>query len=349
MSRTLATVQKIEKIEPIAGADKIEKATVLGWELVVKKGEFSVGDLCIYIEIDSILPDEPQYEFMRARKFRVRTIKLRGQVSQGLCLPLTEALPLGTDVTEKLGIRKYDPEGDKERLLMDQRAALEKNRLKKFFMRSSLFRKVYALLFKKNRSGWPCWIAKTDEERIQKCPNLLQKELRYDVTEKLDGQSGTYFCVKKGWRTVFGVCSRNFQLGIPDNSTYWRVANKYELKKKLAPGVVLQGEILAPNVQGNKYRVGDVEFYAFNLLIKGQRVSTEEMCQWCAERHIPVVPILQVNTQLPETVAELVEMSKGRSVKNPEAKREGIVCRNYEKRISFKVINPDFLLEQVDE
>jgi RNA ligase (TIGR02306 family) len=88
MERKLASIQRIISLEPITGADKIEKATVLGWELVVKKGEFKVGELCIYCEVDSVLPDKKEFEFLRDRKFRIKTIKLKGQVSQGICFPL---------------------------------------------------------------------------------------------------------------------------------------------------------------------------------------------------------------------------------------------------------------------
>lgn len=348
--RSLATIQEIGKLEPILGADAIEKATVLGWELVVKKGEFRVGDKCIYIEVDSIVPETQQFEFLRARKFRVRTIRLRGQVSQGLALPIVSGdFPVGTDVTEKLGIRKYDPQGDRERAEMERQVALQKNKLKKFFMRSSLFRRVYNFLFGKNRGSWPSFIQKTDEERIQKMPTILSRGLTYDLTEKLDGQSGTYFKVRRGWRTQFGVCSRNFLIGIPDNSTYWQAARKYDIKKKLRVGEVIQGEILSPKVQGNKYCVGDVEFYVFNMIRNGKKLPTHEMIEWCNAASIPHVPVLATGATIPDSVPCLVESARGFSTLRKETIREGIVCRNYENNVSFKVINPDFLLNGGEE
>jgi len=112
--RKLASIQRIKNLEPIAGADAIEKATVLGWQLVVKKGEFAIGDLCVYCEIDSRLPDRPEFEFLKARGMRIRTVRLRGQISQGICFPLS-ILPVytdvqeDTDVTELLDITKYEP------------------------------------------------------------------------------------------------------------------------------------------------------------------------------------------------------------------------------------------------
>ena len=117
--RKLASIQKITALRPIENADKIEVATVLGWQVVVQKGQFKEGDFCVYIEIDSILPDKPDFEFMRERKFRVKTIKLRGQVSQGICFPISILLKAtdkdlilreGDDMTELLGVRKYDPQ-----------------------------------------------------------------------------------------------------------------------------------------------------------------------------------------------------------------------------------------------
>lgn len=118
--RNLASIQKIGNLEPIQNADAIEKATVLGWQLVVKKDEFKIGDLCVYCEIDSILPEKPEFEFLKDRKYRIKTIKLRGQISQGICFPLS-VLPVktkiteGLDVTEILGIKKWEPYQEEQR------------------------------------------------------------------------------------------------------------------------------------------------------------------------------------------------------------------------------------------
>ena len=135
--RKLASIQKVLEVNPIPKADAIEVIKVLGWEIVVKKGEFQVGDNVVYIEIDSIVPDKPEFEFLRDRKFRVRTIKLRGQVSQGICFPLN-ILPKGNykegdDVTEVIGIKKYDPQGDAERKLAEQKIETSNNNIHKFF------------------------------------------------------------------------------------------------------------------------------------------------------------------------------------------------------------------------
>ena len=147
--RKLASIQHIKNLEPIEGADAIEKATVLGWQVVVKKGEYKVGDLTVYIEIDSLLPETSDFEFMRKNKFRVRTIRLRGQVSQGICfqpsiLPPDFILDEDADCTEALGIVKYEPP-------------------------------VPAHLAGIAKGRFPGFIPKTDETRVQVLQEVLEK------------------------------------------------------------------------------------------------------------------------------------------------------------------------------
>ena len=112
MERKLVSIQVVERVAPIEGADQIEQARVMGWTVVVKKGEFSPGDRCVFFEIDSVLPDgAPWAEFMRPRGFRVRTLKLRGVLSQGLALPVSildgEVPEPGEDVRDRLRVVKY--------------------------------------------------------------------------------------------------------------------------------------------------------------------------------------------------------------------------------------------------
>lgn len=194
--RRLATIRTIADIHPIPNADAIEVALVDGWECVIaKKDGFKIGDKVVYIEIDSIVPERPEFEFLRDRKFRVRTIKLRGQVSQGLVLPIS-ILPKGNyvsddDVTEILGIKKYDPEGEAEAKLLKDKTAKIKNPFIKFMMRFKWFRRLFV---KPKKGGFPVWIVKTDEERIQNKTAMfnIEKELgtKFMVTEKIDGQVG---------------------------------------------------------------------------------------------------------------------------------------------------------------
>ena len=357
--RKLASVRLVSDLRPIQGADRIEVARVDGWECVVKKGEFSIGEQIVYIEIDSILPERPEFEFLRDRKFRVRTIKLRGQVSQGLVLPLS-VLPdgkyaVGDDVTEILGVKKFDPEAESEVRLVQNRPAAPKNIIEKFFMRFGWYRKLF--MKPKRKGGFPDWIVKTDETRIQNMPEVFEierdKGTEFSVTEKMDGQSATYFLRRVSRRKYeFGVCSRNIRLETPDGSSYWTVAKQYGIENVLRSiigdneTVVLQGEICGTGIQNNKYKIDGYEFFAFNLIFPGKKTTTGDMQSILEPYGIKTVPILYENAVLPEDITELVEKAKGFSVVRPEQRREGLVVRNVKRGISFKVINPDFLLEE---
>jgi len=356
--RKLASIQTIVALDSIVGADSIEKATVLGWELVVKKGEFAVGDKVVYCEVDSILPEKPEFEFLRERRYRIRTIKLRGQISQGIAFPLS-VLPKGKyaegdDVTEVLGVKKHDPQAVLEQKEADRLAGISKNRLDKFFKRYAWYRR---LLFKPTKRPFPAFIKKTDEDRIQLFTRICEneKDTQFIVTEKVDGQSGTFFVVKnrkyKPWKFwqqkyVFGVCSRNFQLLKDDGQSYWNVAKKYNLKEYMikyaqqtnANTVVIQGEIIGPKIQGNKYGVTENKLYLFNHIIDGQLAPA--VSRWGIE----CVPFLNIRFYLPPTIPECVAYAIGKSLL-ADVPREGVVVRNYNKGLSLKIINPDFLLK----
>lgn len=189
--RKLATIRMISEKRPIEGADRIEVAVVDGWEVVVKKDEFQIGENVVYIEIDSIVPEREEFEFLRERKFRVRTIRLRKQISQGLILSMS-ILPhrrfgVGDDVTNILGIKKYDPEAEQEAKLLNTKESKVKNPIIKFMLKFGWFRKLY-LKPKTRKGGFPIWIVKTDEERIQNKTAMfnIEKDLEteFEVTEK---------------------------------------------------------------------------------------------------------------------------------------------------------------------
>jgi hypothetical protein len=361
MMRHLATIREIAAVRPIAGADKIEVAQVDGWECVVKKGEFQVGQPIVYIEVDSVVPERPEFEFLRDRKFRVRTIKLRGQVSQGLVLPMsilpTGEYTVGSDVTETLGITKYDPQAKLEDQLLNEQLKTTKNPIAKYLMRYSWYRKL--VLKRKKANQFPGWIKKTDETRIQNLTTLFDIERKkgttFSVTEKVDGQSATYFLRKVARRKYeFGVCSRNIRLATPNDSSYWSIAKKYNIENVLKSligeqnSVVLQGEICGNAIQGNKYHISGYEFFAFNLIYPDHKCTTAEIGELIKPFHMKTVPIVEEGKKLPDSIAELVEYSKGHSVIRGGQKREGIVMRNTQNDISFKVINPDFLLAEKD-
>lgn len=367
MNRKLASVQRIISLSPIKDADLIEKATILGWEVVVaKKDNFKVGDMVIYVEVDAILPDRPEFEFLRERKFRIRTIKLKGQVSQGIVFPLsilrnTDGYKEGSDVTENLGVRKYDPQAEFERRETDRLASIDKNRMTKFLKRYAWYRR---LVFKPTKIPFPAFIRKTDEDRIQLFPDYYEKwgHLTFDITEKVDGQSATYFCIpnprkgilRKKW--LFGVCSRNFQLLKPDNSSYWELAKALNIQEKMEwwcnlyqKGLIIQGEATGIGIQGNKYNLNNRELFVFNVYSYSNGKTTVfnqgEQVVFCANLDIKTAEWLNHDIYLLSTIPEMVELAKGSSILNSNIPREGIVVRNYENNISFKVINPDFLLK----
>ena len=353
--RQLATIQTITSLSPIEGADKIEVAQILGWQVVVGKGEFKVGDKVVYCEVDSILPERSEFEFLRERKFRIRTIKLRKQVSQGIVFPLSilkkreRDYSVGQDVTEELGIKKYDPQGDLERKLVEEQATRQKNKIKKFFSRFSWFRR----LFPPARLSFPPFIKKTDEDRIQLFPNICeeQKNTLFTATEKLDGQSATYFLIRKkslfGTKFQFGVCSRNFLLPKPDKSTYWTIAQKLDIESLLKQligddeYIVLQGEIVGAGVQGNKYGLKELDFYAFNLIRPDFQYGYPSM-KFFLGGYVQCVPLVGDALLLPASTPNCVEMAKGKSV-IADVLREGMVLRG--NGLSFKIVNPDFLLK----
>lgn len=357
--RKLASIRQISAIRPIEGADRIVVAQVDGWECVIKKGEFNEGDYIVYVEVDSVMPECPEFEFLRERSFRVRTIKLRGQLSQGLVLPMS-ILPegsyaLGTDVTDILGVKKYDPEAQQEMALLQRQAKPAKNAFVRFMMRFRWYRKLF--MKSKRKGGFPDWISKTDETRIQNLTTLFEVErskgTKFSVTEKMDGQSATYYLRRiSKHKYEFGVCSRNIYLGTPDNSSYWTVARKYDIEnvlKKLIGDhdtIVMQGEICGNGIQGNKYKISNYELFVFNLIYPERKCTTAEIAEFCNPFGIKTVPILEEEKVLPTTIAELIEYSKGNSIVRKEQKREGIVMRNTQSNISFKVINPDFLLAE---
>lgn len=356
--RKLCTVRIISKLEPIKNADRIELALIDGWECVVKKGEFSEGDTCLYFEIDSLLPETEPFEFMRPRKFRVRTIKLKKQISQGLALPLSvlsyflispNSVKVGDDLTSKLGIKKYDPEATKKLKRVSPKKKIKQTKLNNFLLRLSNFIKGYGWVI--DIYKYPSFIKKTDEERIQNVPQVLihRQGKVHHITEKLDGCSASYAYYKG----KFYVCSRNRNLVKDNNSQWWKIANKYDLKNKLKNQdvpLIIQGEIIGPDVPSNKYKLKDLDFYVFTITIisNGIPVGLEERLNITESLGLKHVPVLNKYFVFEEnlTVQKMVTLASGKSKITPDMEREGIVVRwNIDDRHSFKVVNPEFLLK----
>jgi hypothetical protein len=374
MNRKLASIQKINSISPIEGADRIEVANMenLAWNCVVKKGEVNIGDLVVYFECDSILPEKPEFEFLRDVKFRVKIRKYKKQVSEGLILPISIVpkdikTEVGMDLTSALLVRKHDPQLKEENDLVKQ-STKRTNRVHKFMMNFNWYRWIY---FKMNSVDveWPVDLVgpKTDEERIQTCAKILMDyfDKEWYICEKIDGQSGSFFTYyKKVWgflKKEFGVCSRNIFLKTKENNNYWKVAEKYRLSenlKKLPYRLSIQGEICGIGIQSNKYKLEGLDFFVFNIIVGGKRLPLNEMQEVCVTLGLKTVPVINESfvpsiniksQEIKDVVQFMVELSKGNS-KLFNRNREGIVIRlKSNPKISFKVINPNFLLEEKEE
>lgn len=335
MERKLATIRIINDIRPIEGADMIELATVGGWNVVVAKdvGD-KVGDNVVYCEIDSFLPIKDEFEFLRKSSykkmgdqegFRLKTIKLRGQVSQGLILPMSVFGDFGwtgyegLDVTERLGIVKYEPP-------------------------------IPAELAGKVKGGFPSFLRKTDEERVQ---NLVKEYGEYKLTsahqfymtEKLDGSSATFY-MNEG---VFGVCSRNLELLETEGNTFWKMARELDLENKLKDkgNICLQGELIGEGIQGNPYKIKGHAVHFFNgfNIDKQERLNINEFLILLDELELTLVPVLDVGMLLPETIQGMLDLAEGKSRLNDKTEREGVVVRSLDNTISFKAISNKFLLK----
>ena len=341
--RKLASIRKISNIQPIEGADKIELATVDGWNVIVAKDVgHNVGDIVIYCEVDSFLPISPSFEFLRkssyrkladgSEGFRLKTMKMRGQVSQGLILPLSvlnsdngivtwhqhDSL-IGTDVTELLGITKWDPP-------------------------------LPANLAGSVKGYFPEFIHKTDEERVQNLADEYEdmRQCEFYVTEKLDGSSATFY-MKEG---VFGVCSRNLELLEDDTNSFWKVARQLQIEEKFRErgldNICIQGELIGEGLQKNPYKIKgqDVRFFSAFDITEQRKLGFWEFEDLILDIDLRTVPILQRYMRLPNTIKELIENAEGKSVLNLDTEREGLVYRTLDRKYSFKVISNKFLLNE---
>lgn len=382
VERALAHVEQIVDIRPIENADKIEVAQVLGWNVVVSKAEnHKVGDKVIYVEIDSKLPDRPEFEFLRDRKFRVKTIKLRGQYSQGLILPMSllkKDYPVGADVTKELGITYYVPEDNVRKankvpksVKYQSMAARHKNLFKRqpfrWLMKREWGRKLLFVFFGKKKDSpksFPtkfAFVHKTDETRIENLPYLIGYPNPLIVTEKLDGTSSTYILerVRKN-KFEFWVLSRNIRQLKEDQdcfhnyNVYWSMARKYSIEEHLheyleanpdLDYVCLQGESVG-NVQGNPLKLKEDDLYIFNFIdSKHGRISSLEGKEVVESWGMKWVPILDTNFIMPSDMEEFKQMATAKSVVNPKVLREGIVLRDPTCDLSFKNVSREFLLK----
>lgn len=348
MSRKLASIQEISSLEPIEGADRIELAHVLGWQCVVNKGQFNPGDLAVYFEIDSYLPIRDEFEFLRkncykntnlmGEGFKLRTMNFRGQISQGLCLPVTvfPEIPvdaeIGTDVTDLLGVRKWE---------IEEVATTGGN--------------VIGTL--------PYDVPHTDETRVQENPELIQAfaGLEYYISTKMDGSSHSISLDEEG----FHVTGHNYEYKNDGTSDFYNLVNargyrermeKYMLEHGLKT-LTIQGEFCAPGIQKNRLKLAKPEWYVFTVRVDGKRVGLNRMLEVCEALGMPTVPIEKVDTDLPShypTVEALLARADGDYPKG--GKKEGIVIRPTEPvycplisaSLSMKVVNNKYLLKNED-
>lgn len=373
--RKLASIQRIAELNPIEGKDRIELATILGWRVIVQKGMYSVGDLCVYCEPDSLMPDKPEFEFLRGKNFKIKVMKMAGVISEGIVFPLSilpqqeqDKAAEGRDVTEILGVRHMDEV--EEEANVPKPSTLKSTPLFKFAVAltgNRVTRPIGHLLIntlkKKGRGNikkFPSFIRKTDETRIQTIPHILDKDETYICREKVDGSSMTVFLVRKP-KTLFkrkpqyefGVCSRNRRLykGSFDSERFLSTAAKYKMEEALRDMIgsldwlVLQGELVGPGIQKNLYKLDSHRFYAFNLITPHKKVSCDIGEHLMSRYDIPWAPSLGL-IKSPFTVQEVLDAATGNSQINPSVRREGMVCRNYGKDISFKAVSPEYLLKK---
>ena len=382
--RALAYTARCGKIEKIEGADNIELMSVLGWKVIVKIGEFHEGDLCVYFEIDSKLPEKEWSEFMASKKYKVKTMKL-GKfkvISQGLALPLSVfdvEIPNeeGVDVTELLGVT-YSVDEDNERKsnkvnkdkkyqsMAARNAKLFKKKPFRWLMRREWGRKLLFAIFGKKRDnprGWPThfpFIHKTDEERCENLPWVLGYGRPLIVTEKLDGTSCTYILEKKKKGYEFYVLSRNVRQAdenqecYHDHNIYWDLAFKYDIENKLRKYlnenpwltyVCIQGEGVG-SVQGNPLKLQEDDLYVFNFIDSDNGRYASTIGKYVIESMgMKWVPILDTNYMMPTDMEEFKQFATAKSVVNPAVMREGIVLRDPTNDFSFKNVSREYLLK----
>jgi RNA ligase (TIGR02306 family) len=361
--RQLVTIRTVSELIPIEGADVIELAKVDGWQCVVKKGDFSVGDPGIFFEIDSMIPSsDERFAFLSKGKiqahYRIKSMKLRGALSQGLLMPMftltmdeidrwNKSEESGETLTEILGVQKYEPPVPIQGV---------------------------------QKGNFPTHLVpKTDQERIQNIPKVLEGRtgIEFEITEKLDGTSCTFYFKHMADAAIaevgeefpenkpvyaMGACSRNWEMKLDDDNIYAKLWHGLGLHSKLAAlgrSLAIQGEIIGPRIQGNKYKRGAQEFYVFDIYD-----IDEQRYLWPVERiklvnqlellHVPQVQVLQ-GTKLdmqdpPFTLETILDAADGKS-QLCDTKREGLVFKHHgrydgtQSPLRFKAISNKFLLK----
>ena len=337
--RKLASIQRIAEIKPIEGADLIDAYRIDGWWVVDKKGAYQVGDLAIYLEVDSFVPTELAPFLSKGKEPRVyngikgerlRTVRLRKQISQGLLLPMSvfstvesgflvfgKSNPEGDDVTDILGIQKWEPPPE--------------------------FSHADA------KGLFPSFIPKTDQARIQNIGRNIEaakaQNLKFEVTEKLEGSSLTAFL----FEDRFGVCSRNLELKPSEDNTFWATAIRYGLEEKLrylGREIALQGELIGPGIQGNIYKLPQFEFHIFDVydIREGKYLLPADRRALLDDLGLIHAPVVETEFEL-TTVPEMIKLADGLSALY-ETLREGLVFKQVDGDMTFKAISNEYLIKE---
>lgn len=391
--RELSYLVKIDSIEPIEGKDRVECARVGGWTIMVKKGQFNPGDIGIYFEIDSKVPDEEPFKFLEAKHYKVKTQKYGDFYSQGLLMhPSDFGWSVKDDIitdddnvnhsleddskflTKKLKI-KYSVNEDnyrKSRSVDKYTKMIHRNHelfthmpykwlIKREWGKKLLF-KFYGRV--SDKWGWPEWVKKTDEERVENMSWILTNKEPWVATEKIDGTSTT-FTMKRGkfGKYEYFVCSRNVCFDTPekknmdlkyfDSNVYLEMSEKYHMEEKLSQildgypqfdWVTIQAETYGKGVQKNTYGLNERRIAAFNLVTSDRgRWGSGEMKVFLDKYAIPTVPILSYYYELPDTIDELRKFVRSEKSKINNKLKEGVVFRSLDGTQSFKCVDPEYL------
>lgn len=379
--RELAYVVKVDEIRPIEGADRVEVAIVNGWHIMVRKDQFKPGDLAVYFEIDSKVPAEEPFMFLEPKHFKIKTQKyFKGTViSQGLLMSFEDfgwekdAYKLGDFLTQKLKVTYAVEEDnarkassvDKYKKMAQRHGKLFSHQPFRWLMRRTWGKKILFMFFGKTsdkKTGWPAWVAKTDEERVENMPWILENKNPWVATEKIDGTSTT-FTMKRGkfGKNDFYVCSRNVVFDKPDKNCFYdtnvyiEMAEKYDIEKILESiltndptldWVTLQGETYGAGIQKRDYGLKEHRFAGFNFITsKEGRWDSVRAAKFMTQYNIPWVPILDENYILPDTIEELRAFSHSEGSRIDGVIKEGIVFRSQDGSMSFKCVDPEFLLK----
>lgn len=378
--RELAYIVQVDAVDPIPGYDRIDRATVNGWHCVVGKG-MAAGDKAVYFEIDSLLPaTDERFAFCEKYKYRVKTQRMcKGAViSQGLLMPLSQFpelgdLPVGSFVTERLGVKYYEPQDnvrkappvDKYKRMAQRHGKLFARQPYRWLMKRDWGKKLLFFFYGKKRdkkSGWPAWVKTTDEERVANIPWILNTDEYWVLTEKIDGSSTSFSIKRNHWpfKNEFYVCSRHVAFDSDgagncfyDTNVYTEMAEKYHVRDVLEAmlrdrpdedWITIQGETYGEGVQKRTYGKRDHDFAAFNLVYSTVgRVGSIQMEKELSRYGIPCVPILGTMA-LPKTVDEMIALATGDSMIDG-GMREGLVCRSLDGSHSFKAVSPEYLMK----